>query len=274
MLTMESTRTLRDGVRIPLLGFGVFQIPAGGECRRSVLTALEAGYRHIDTAAGYRNEEDVGQALSLCGIPREEVFVTTKVSVRMLGQARESCEQSLAKLCTGYVDLLLIHWPDDTAMMEAWEIFQALRREGKVRSIGVSNFTRLRFEESFLRHTDVLPSVNQIELHPFWYRRGLVEYCEGKGIAIESYAPLARAQRFDHPVLRRIASDHGSSPAQVMIRWQLQHGWVVIPKSSHPERIRENAAVFDLALTADEMRALDTLNEDLMTISWRPAGYY
>lgn len=274
MLNKDTCIKLNDDVEIPQIGFGVYEINDEDECRRAVLAAFEAGYRHVDTAVVYGNEDAVGQALTESGLVREDVFVTTKLIGRMLENPRGECEKSLERLQTSYVDLLLIHWPNDELMIDAWETMQVLKSEGKARSIGVSNFTQRRFDEAFLTHTDVIPSINQIELHPFWYRCDLIAYCEGKGIRVEGYSPLARAQRFDNATLVRIAGECGKSPAQVLIRWQLQHGWVVIPKSSHPERIRENIDVFDFELNAENMLALDGLNEDLATQSWRPQGYY
>lgn len=272
MLEITSTVKLNSGHEMPLLGLGVFQVDDGPACERAVRAALEAGYRHIDTAAAYRNEASVGRALADSGVAREDVFVTTKVFIQDFGReaTRSACEESLRLLATDYVDLYLIHWPCDATMMDAWEAMQALRDEGKCRSIGVSNFTVRRFEEAFLPRTEEVPAVDQVEFHPFWYRKGLLDYCRGKGIQLEGYSPLARGQKLDDPTLGEVAAAYGKTPAQVLIRWQLQHDVVVIPKSSHPERIRENADVFDFEITAEDMARLDALNADESILTWRP----
>jgi methylglyoxal/glyoxal reductase len=256
------------------LGLGVFQLEDAAVCERAVAAALACGYRHIDTAAIYGNEEAVGRAIAASGIPREELFVTTKCWIDDFGReaTRKAFDASRKKLGLDVIDLYLLHWPVDETMMAAWETLVELRDEGKVRSIGVSNFSVRRFEEFFFRHTDIVPAVNQIELHPFGSRPDVREYCAGKGIAVESYSPLARMKGLDHPELAAIAAECGKTPAQVVIRWHLQHGLVVIPKSQHPERIRENADVFDFALTDDQMRRIDALNEDRFVITWRPGG--
>lgn len=266
--------TLNDGHTIPPLGLGVFQIEDATACERAVAAALDCGYRHIDTAAIYGNEEAVGRAISRSGIPREELFVTTKCWVDDFGReaTRKAFDASRKKLGLEVIDLYLLHWPVDETMMGAWEALADLRAEGAVRSIGVSNFTVRRFEDFFFRHTDVVPAVNQVELHPFNSRPDVREYCRGKGIAVESYSPLARAKGLDDPALAAIAAECGRTPAQVVIRWHLQHGLVVIPKSQHPERIRENAEVFDFALTPGQMSRIDALNEGRFVIAWRPGG--
>ncbi len=274
MLDIHTTVKLNSGYEMPMLGFGVFQIEAGEACERAVHDALEAGYRHIDTAAVYGNEQSVGKALEESDLPREDVFVTTKVFIRQFGldATRQACKESIEKLRMDYVDLYLIHWPVDSTMMQAWQAMQAMRDEGLIRSIGVSNFTVRRFEEMFLKHTEEVPAVNQVEFHPFWYRKELLEYCGGRGIQLEGYSPLVRAERMDNPTLTAIAGGHGKTVAQVLIRWQLQHGLVVIPKSSKTERIVENASVFDFELSDEDMSRIDALNEDYCVISWRPEG--
>jgi diketogulonate reductase-like aldo/keto reductase len=269
---INTTVKLKSGYEMPQLGFGVFEIQDLSECSNAVRAALDAGYRHIDTAAIYGNEEAVGEAIEASGVAREDIFVTTKVFVRSFGTAatREACEGSLKKLRTDYVDLYLIHWPVRELVDQTWDVMQVMQGEGKIRSIGVSNFTTKRFDEQFFKHTDVVPDVNQIELHPFNTRKDLLQYCRDKGIMPEAYSPLARAQRMDDPVLNEVASAHNKNVAQVMIRWQLQQGIVVIPKSSKPKRIAENADVYDFVLSDDEMAKIDGLNEDIHTITWRP----
>lgn len=275
-LAPDTALKMNDGRRIPILGFGVFQIDDGRACESAVREALDAGYRHIDTANGYRNEASVGTAIAQSGIPRDQIFVTTKTPMTHVGaDIRTGCEESLRKLGTDYLDLYLIHWPlDDARLVGAWETLEALRAEGKCRSIGVSNFSVRRFEEVLLGKVATVPAVNQVETHVFCQQRELVAYCEKKGILIEAYSPLARAQRMSDPTLQRVAADHGKTPAQAMIRYLLQKGIVTIPKSVTPERIRENADVFDFELVAEEMRLLDGLNEDFFSLTWRPKNYY
>jgi diketogulonate reductase-like aldo/keto reductase len=276
MLTIDTKAKLNSGHSIPMLGFGVFKIDDNEACRQAVLTALEAGYRHIDTAKVYWNEEAVGEAIRDSGIAREEIFVTTKVFIDDFGkdQTREAIEASLGRLGMDYVDLYLIHWPVDETMMGAWEAMQTARDEGKLRSIGVSNFTVQRFEEMWFKHTDEAPAANQVEFHPFWYRPDLLDYMKAKGIQGEGYSPLARAERMDDAVLKELAGKYGKTVAQIMIRWQLQLGMVVLPKSSHPERIRQNADVFDFEIVPEDMARINGLNEDLTTIRWRPSDKF
>ncbi len=275
MLDIHSTVSLNDGHEIPLLGYGTWQVE-GADCVRGVREALQAGYRHIDTARVYANEAEVGQGLRDSGIPREQVFVTSKINTGDFprAKAQAALDDSLSKLGLEYLDLYLIHWPQDEHMMEAWEVLQKARDAGRIRSIGVSNFTVERFEKAFFPRTGEVPAVNQIELHPFWTRHALRDYCDGKGIVIEGYSPLARAEKLDDPTLRKIAARHGKSAAQVMIRWQIQQDIVVLPKSSHAERIGQNADVYDFTLDAEDMKTLDALDEGQGVLNWRPKGYY
>jgi len=272
MLQITDTVELNSGHPMPLLGFGVFQIEDGPICERAVREAIDAGYTHIDTAAVYGNEQSVGRAIADSGAGREDLFVTTKIFPHSFGreEARTACEESLRKLAMDYVDLYLIHWPVREGLAETWETMQQLRDEGKIRSIGVSNFTVRRFEEQFFAATDVVPAVDQIELHPFWNRADVVAYCRDKGIQPEAYSPLARAERMDDVTLNELAAKYGKSVAQIMIRWQLQRRIVVIPKSRHPDRIRQNADVFDFELADEDMARIAALNEDFCTITWRP----
>lgn len=275
-LTLQSTARMNDGHRIPMLGLGVFKMDEAAECVRAVRWAIDAGYRHIDTAFVYENEEYVGEAVAGCGVPREELFLTTKTPFdHDPARIREVFEQSLRKLRTDYVDLYLIHWPlKDEGLPGAWETLQQLKDEGRCRSIGVSNFTVARFEQAFLPEVSTVPAVNQIELHVFKQQTDLLDFCRSKDIVVEAYSPLARALKMDQPDLARIADEHGKSPAQVMIRWCLQEGAVVIPKSSHEARIRENADVFDFSLSESEMATLAGLDEGFDALEWRPRGFY
>ena len=272
MLDIHSTVKLNSGYEMPMLGFGVFQVKEGAECEQAVREALAAGYRHIDTAAVYGNEASVGKALADCGLPRQDVFVTTKVWISEFGtdKTRKACQKSLSLLRLDYVDLYLIHWPVRQGVIEAWQAMQALRDEGLCRSIGISNFTVRRMEEAFFPHTDEMPAVNQVELHPFNARKDVRDYCAAKGIRVEAYSPLVRGQRMDDATLKDVAANCGKSPAQILIRWGLQHGIVTIPKSVRPERIRENADVYDFEISPADMARLDALDQGTPALSWRP----
>jgi diketogulonate reductase-like aldo/keto reductase len=251
-------RVLADGNEIPLLGFGVWQVPDGRECEEAVSFALEAGYRHIDTAQAYGNERSVGTALRDSGVPRDEVFVTTKFYPER-EDAEEEAKRSLDRLGLDHVDLYIIHWPKGGPTW-AWEGMQRARQNGFARSIGVSNFSVAELEE-LAGITDGPPAVNQVQFSPFEFRRGLLEACEARGIALEAYSPLGTGRHLGDPRVGEIAERLGRTPAQVLIRWSLQRDIVVLPKSTHRERIVENAQVFDFALTDEDMAALDALDE-------------
>ena len=254
--------TLRDGVDIPQLGFGVFQVPP--EDTAEVTTrALLTGYRHIDTAAAYQNEAAVGQAFKASGLDRDEVFITTKCFNDSHGyeQARKAFQASLDNLELDFVDLYLIHWPvpSQDKYVETWKAFIELQEEGLVRSIGVSNFQPDHLRR-VIDETGVTPSVNQIELHPRLQQPGLRREHEELGIATEAWSPLAKAQVLDDPTITQIADAHGKTPAQVVIRWHLELGNIVFPKSVTPARIKENVDVFDFHLTDDEMEQIEELD--------------
>ena len=251
-------RVLADGNEIPLLGFGVWQVPDGRECEEAVSFALEAGYRHIDTAQAYGNERSVGTALRDSGVPRDEVFVTTKFYPER-EDAEEEAKRSLDRLGLDHVDLYIIHWPKGGPTW-AWEGMQRARQNGFARSIGVSNFSVAELEE-LAGITDGPPAVNQVQFSPFEFRRGLLEACEARGIVLEAYSPLGTGRHLGDARVGEIAERLGRTPAQVLIRWSLQRDIVVLPKSTHRERIVENAQVFDFALTDDDMAALDALDE-------------
>jgi 2,5-diketo-D-gluconate reductase A len=246
---------LDDGIEIPQLGFGVFQIPPG-ETQAAVEEALEAGYRHIDTAAAYRNEAGVGAALAASGLPREDVFLTTKLWNANQGHdsALAAFEASLERLGLDHVDLYLIHWPvpSEDRFVDTWRAFERIYEEEAARAIGVSNF-RIEDLERLEVETDTRPAVNQIELHPRFQQRDL-RSCHAKhGVATEAWSPLAQGELLDDETIVRIADMHGRAPAQVILRWHLQLGNVVIPKSVTPERIRENIDIFDFELSDEEM---------------------
>lgn len=256
--------TLNDGTTIPQLGFGVFQVDPA-ETERIVSDALEAGYRHIDTAAVYRNEAGVGRAIAASGIPRDELFVTTKLwnSEQGTDSARAALATSLDTLGLDHVDLYLIHWPrpDLDRYVESWHTLEALRGEGLTRSIGVSNFHRAHLER-ILAESDTVPAVNQIELHPAFAQRELRAFGEGHGIRTEAWGPLGQGKYdlFGEKAVQDAAAAHGATPAQVVIRWHLQNGIIVFPKSSTRERIVENFDVFGFELSDDEIAAIDAID--------------
>lgn len=271
-LTIETKLKLNHGNLIPQLGLGVWQI-SPGKTSDAVLAALEAQCRHIDTASAYGNEESVGAAIRMSGIPRERIFVTTKLWNSDHGNPERALDTSLRKLKMDYVDLYLIHFPV-RQRRQSWRALEALQRKGKTRSIGVSNFTIAHLSE-LLAESETVPAVNQVEFHPYLYQQDLLAFCQAKGIVIEAYSPLTHGERLKDPKLVAIAKKYSSSEtkstAQILIRWALQHGLVVIPKSSNPRRIRENADVFDFEISDEDMRLLDRFNENLRTC-WDPTG--
>ncbi len=271
-MDITSTVTLNNGVEMPCLGLGVWQAGAGDETRQAVLWALEAGYRHIDTARIYGNEREVGQAVRDSGIPRDQVFVTTKLWNGDHGydKARRALQDSLRRLGFEYVDLYLIHWPVEGKRGESWRALVQAQADGLARAVGVSNYQERHLDE-LVRESDVVPAVDQVEFSPFLYQEGLLEHCRRLGVRLEAYSPLTRGRRLDEPVLVETAARHGATPAQVLIRWALQHATVVIPKSVHRERIRENADVFGFELSGEEMAALDSLHRDRHE-TWDPTN--
>jgi diketogulonate reductase-like aldo/keto reductase len=268
-----STATLRlnTGASIPQVGLGVWQTPRGATTRSAVQAALRAGYRHVDTARIYGNEEDVGRAVREGGVPREQVFVTTKLWNADHGYdaALRAFDASLARLGLEYVDLYLIHWPVAHKRLDSWRALEKLHAEKRARAIGVSNYMRPHIEE-LLARAHVAPAVNQIELSPFLQRRDTCTLCQERGIVVEAYSPLTHGRRLDHPVVVEVARHVRRSAAQVLLRWGLQKGFVVLPKSTRAERIAENAAVFDFVLDDASMARLDALEENLVT-GWDPA---
>lgn len=269
-LTLQTTLPLNDGTRMPLFGFGTYQIPNGGACYRAVRHALAVGYRHIDTAAFYGNEEDVGRAVRDSGIPRGDIYVTTKLwnSDQGYDAALRAFDRSLKRLALDYVDLYLIHWPEPGKRGDSWRALEEIRGRGQCRSIGVSNYT-VRHLEELLRASEVVPVNNQVEFSPFLYQKKLLEFCGSKGITLTAYCPLTHGDKLDHRTVVEIGRKHRKTGAQVLLRWALQHDVVAIPKSSRKERIEENAELYDFALDADEMARLDALDEGYRT-TWDP----
>lgn len=257
-------KKLNNGVEIPQLGFGVFKSKPGKETYDAVRWALEAGYRHIDTAMIYRNEESVGMALADSGIPREEIFVTTKLwndDIRA-HRTKDALAESLTRLNLSYVDLYLIHWPAE-GFADAWAEMEALYDDGKMRAIGVSNFN-IHHLEAILEGSTYIPSVNQIELHPRLTQQQLRDYCAEKNIAVEAWSPLGGTggDLLAHPVLNDIADKYGVAPAQVVLHWDLQNGIIAIPKSIHQDRIAANLEIFGFELSDEDMTMIDNLNEN------------
>ena len=250
-------RVLADGNQIPLLGLGVWQVPDGRTCEDAVRWALEAGYRHIDTAQAYRNERSVGRALREVGLPREEVFVTTKFYPGHRDPEAE-VQRSLERLGVDTVDLYIVHWPQGGPTW-AWDGMQRAQKQGFARSIGVSNFSVADLD-AVLAEAEVPPVVNQVQFSPFEFRRGLLDGCDRRGVALEAYSPLCTGRHLRDRKVARVAERLGRTPAQVLIRWALQRDVVVLPKSTHQERIEENAQVFDFQLSDEDMRTLDDLD--------------
>jgi 2,5-diketo-D-gluconate reductase A len=253
--------TLSNGVKMPILGYGVYQVTQD-ECERCVLDALKAGYRSIDTAQSYFNEEQVGSAIQKSGVPREEIFLTTKVWLEHYGyeQTKASIAESMRKLQTDYLDLVLLHQPFSDAY-GAWRALEELYEEGKLRAIGISNYYPDRMVE-FANFNRIKPMVNQIETHIFNQQKVAKEWADKYGIQLEAWAPFGegRGGTFDNPVIAQIAAKYGKTPAQVMLRWHIQRGIVVIPKSTHYERMVENFDVFDFVLTDEDMTAIAALD--------------
>jgi diketogulonate reductase-like aldo/keto reductase len=252
-----STRVLADGNEIPLLGLGVWQVPDGRECEDAVRWALELGYRHIDTAQAYRNERSVGKALRDSGVPRDEVFITTKFYPGRKDPEAEA-QRSLERLGVEQVDLYIIHWPKGGPTW-AWDGMQRAHERGHARSIGVSNFSLAEIDE-LLGVADLPPVVNQVQFSPFEFRRGLLEGCDERGIALEAYSPLGTGRHLGDRRVAEVAERVGRTPAQVLIRWALERNLIVLPKSTHRERIEQNAQVLDFTLSGEDMAALDALD--------------
>lgn len=252
---------IAPGVLMPRLGIGTSHVVGAGDVEREVLTGLELGYRSIDTATSYRNEAEIGAAIQKSGVAREELFVTTKVwpSDQGFEPTLRAFEVSRSRLGLDYVDLYLIHWPEPSLTAQTWRAFEELRASGAVRAIGVSNFMRSDFSQ-LLETANVTPAVNQIEFHPYLQRPELVAYCRSIGVVVEAWSPLMRGKVNAIPELVEIAAKHGKSVPQVTLRWILQRGIVTVPKSTHKERLRENADIFDFVLTPAEMAAIDALD--------------
>jgi len=268
----RATLLLNTGARIPQVGLGVWQAPRGEGTQAAIGAALRFGYRHIDTARIYGNEHDVGVAVNMAEVPRDQIFVTTKLWNDDQGydSALRAFDASLARLGLDYVDLYLLHWPVPGRRLDSWRALERILADGGARAIGVSNFLSSHLDE-LLVGAKVVPAVNQIEVSPFLQQRDTRAFCARHGIVVEAYSPLTHGQRLGHPVVTKVAKRMGRSPAQVLLRWGIQHDLVVLPKSTREPRIRENGELFDFTLDADAMAVLDGCEEGLAT-GWDPRG--
>jgi diketogulonate reductase-like aldo/keto reductase len=261
--SLTDTTTLHNGVKMPWFGLGVFKVKEGSEVIESVRAALKHGYRAIDTAAVYQNEEGVGKAIKESGVPREEIFITSKVwnSDQGYESTLQAYETSLKKLGLDYLDLYLIHWPGKNKFKETWKALEKLYKDGRVRAIGVSNF-KIHHLEELLKDCEIKPMVNQVEFHPHLTQKDLLAYCQKEGIQLEAWSPLKQGQLVNDPVLTEIGKKYGKSAVQVILRWDLQNKVVTIPKSIKEQRIIDNANIFDFELSAEDMETIDGLNKD------------
>ncbi|WP_110928907.1 aldo/keto reductase [Bacillus massiliglaciei] len=261
--SIEEKVAMNNGIGIPQLGFGVFKVESGEQTVSSVKKAIETGYRAIDTAAIYQNEEGVGQAIRESGVAREDLFITSKVWNTDQGYETtlKAYQDSLDRLGLEYLDLYLIHWPGKDKYLETWKALEHLYKEGKVRAIGVSNF-HIHHLENLMANSEIKPVINQIELHPYLSQKEIRDFCAKHEILVEAWGPLGQGNLINEPTVMKIAEKYGKSSAQVLIRWHLQNGIVVIPKSVTPSRIEENANVFDFELSKEDMNQIDALNKN------------
>ncbi len=269
---MQKELNLNTGAKIPSVGFGTWQIFPNGRAKKAVASALEIGYRHIDTARAYGNEKGVGEAISESKISRKDIFVTTKLWSQSLGydNAQRAIDNSLKRLKMEYVDLYLIHFPRNEKRLESWRAFEEIYTSGKAKSVGVSNFT-VRHLQELMDKFRVVPAINQVEFHPFLYKDQieLLKFCKKHKIVIEAYSPLAHGKKTDDLVLPPIAKKHGKSVSQIILRWCLQHGTLPLPKSTNPEHMKENLDIYDFELSESEMDSINELSDGTRTC-WDP----
>lgn len=263
---MRETVFLNNDREMPLLGLGVYKLPDDVQAEAAITSAISAGYRMIDTASVYKNEESVRRAIARCGVPRKDLFITSKIwnTAQRLGDVQGAFSRSLDRLKLSYVDLYLIHWPVPGCYLSTWKELEKILESGRALSIGVSNFD-IRHLEELRKISGIIPAVNQIECHPLCYPSELIEYCKAFGIQVQAYAPLARGAYFDNDVMCVLGTKYARTPAQIGLRWAVQKGISVIPKSSNPERIRSNGNIFDFNIEDEDMAIIDTLNENLHT---------
>ena len=264
-LSLNSEFELNNGVNIPILGLGTWDV-YGNQATKSVKWALETGYRLIDTASFYGNEEEIGQAIRESGISRGDIFLTTKVwdSEQGYENTLKAFERSIKKLKVDYIDLYLIHWPRNQRI-ETWKAMEKLYDSERVKAIGVSNFT-IKHLEDLIENSNQIPSINQVEFSPFLYQEELLKYCNNKRIKLEAYCPLTRTRKFDNSILQEICKKYNKSPSQTLLRWGLQHNIIEIPKSISKDHINENANLFDFNIEKEDMVSLDSLNEDFRIV--------
>ena len=271
-LEISTTIEMNNGVKIPLLGLGTYLSESGSVAEKAVKSALDIGYRHIDTARFYNNEESIGKAVRTHIIHRKEIFVTTKLwnSDHGYKQALEAFEGSLNRLDIEYIDLFLIHWPVEKLRNETWKALEKVYKEGKCKAIGVSNYT-VRHLKELLEVCEIKPVINQVEFHPFLFQKELMEYCRKNDILLEGYSPFAKGKRLNDPRLEPLAKKYNKTNAQIIVRWHLQHEVVVIPKSSNTERIKENSEVYDFNISEEDMNYINSLNENYRC-TWDPTN--
>ena len=262
---------LSDGNEIPQIGLGFWKVKDEAEFNQSFEAGIAAGYRHFDSAQAYDNEQFLGAAWKKSGLKREDLWITTKIAVQHFGHkhAHKAFEESLTKLQTDYVDLILLHFPVSVLRKKSWQALEEIKAAGKAKSIGVSNYT-IRHLQEMEKYAQEMPAINQVELHVFLQQPELIEYCHQHNIEIEAYSPLAHARAgADEPVLQELATKHGKTYAQIMLRWCIQQDLIILPKSVTPSRIQENISIFDFELDAEDMRKLAALDRDLRTC-WDP----
>lgn len=263
MTNISTKITLNNGIKIPQFGLGVYKVEEGKQIEQTIEYALDLGYRLIDTAAFYENEKGVGKAITNSSVPRKEIFVTTKIWNSDQGYEKtiQAFNRSFEKLGLEYIDLLLIHWPVKEKYLETWKALEEIYKQGKVRAIGVSNFT-IEHLSHLLAHATIKPVLNQVELHPKLSQKELIQFCKEHDIVVQAWSPIARGAVLDEPILVELSKKYNKSVAQIILRWHLQNDVLIIPKSSNKERLEENSNLFDFELTKEDMKLIDSLNEN------------